>query len=102
MGLIEILNFKNKKPEGRVEGVEKVTGSGKYSAEYDVKNMCYAVLVGSIIPSGTIKSILVDNAKKVEGVIEVITHLNKPEVPAFSTEEKIKEAKFTLPVFHTD
>lgn len=102
MGLLEILNFKNKKPEGRVEGVEKVTGSGKYSAEYEVKNMCYGVLVGSTIPSGTMKSILVDNAKKVEGVIDVITHLNKPEVPAFSSEEKIKEAKFTLPIFHTN
>ena len=102
MGLLEMLNFKNKKPEGRVEGVEKVTGHGKYSAEYEVKNMCYGVLVGSTIPSGTIKSILVDNAKKVEGVIDIITHLNKPEVPAFSTEEKIKEAKFTLPVFYTD
>ncbi len=102
MGLLEILNFKNKKPEGRVEGVEKVTGSGKYSAEYEVKNMCYGVLVGSKIPSGIIKSILVDNAKKVEGVIDVITHLNKPKVPAFSSEEKIKEAKFTLPVFYTD
>lgn len=102
MGLLEILNFKNKRPEGRVEGVEKVTGSGKYSAEYEVKNMCYGVLVGSTIPSGTIKSVLVDNAKKVEGVIDVITHLNKPEVPAFSSEEKIKEAKFTLPIFHTN
>lgn len=102
MGLLEILNFINKRPEGRVEGVEKVTGSGKYSAEYEVKNMCYGVLVGSTIPSGTIKSILVDNAKKVEGVIDVITHLNKPEVPAFSSEEKIKEAKFTLPIFHTN
>ena len=102
MGLLEMLNFKNKRPEGRVEGIEKVTGSGKYSAEYEVKNLCYGVLVGSTIPSGTIKSILVDNAKKVEGVIDVITHLNRPQVPAFSTEEKIKEAKFTLPVFHTD
>ena len=102
MGLLEILNFKNKKPEGRVEGVEKVTGSGKYSAEYEVKNMCYGVLVGSTIPSGIIKSIFIDNAKKVEGVIDVITHLNKPEVPAFSSKEKIKEAKFSLPVFHTD
>ncbi|KQT26127.1 aldehyde oxidase [Chryseobacterium sp. Leaf405] len=102
MGLLNILNFKSKKTEGRVEGFAKVTGSGKYTAEYDVKNICYGVLVGSTIPSGIIKSILVDKAKEVEGVIDVITHLNKPAVQAFSTEEKIKEAKFTLPVFHTD
>lgn len=102
MGLLDILNFKNKKPKGRVEGIEKVTGQGKFSAEYEVKNMSYGVLVGSTIPSGTIKSIFVDKAKEVEGVIDVITHLNKPAVPGFSSEEKIKEAKFTLPVFYTD
>lgn len=102
MGLLDILNFKTKRPEGRVEGVAKVTGSGKYTAEYEVKNICYGVLVGSTIPSGIIKSIFTDKAKEVEGVIDIITHLNKPLVPAFATEEKIKEAKFTLPVFHTD
>ncbi|WP_288243566.1 xanthine dehydrogenase family protein molybdopterin-binding subunit [uncultured Chryseobacterium sp.] len=102
MGLLELLNIKSKRPEGRVEGVEKVTGSGKYAAEYEVKNICYAVLVNSTVPSGKIQSILVDKAKEVEGVIDIITHLHKPSVPGMATEEKIKEAKFGLPVFHTD
>lgn len=102
MGLIELIKDKFKKPEGRVEGVEKVTGKGKYAAEYEVKNMAYAVLVGSTVPAGSIQSILVDKAKEVEGVLDIITHLNKPIVPGLSTEEKIKEAKLGLPVFHTD
>jgi len=102
MGLIDLIKDKFKKPEGRVEGVEKVTGHGKYAAEYDVKNMSYAVLVGSTVPSGIIKSISVDKAKAVEGVLDVITHLNKPSVPGLATPEKIKEAKMGLPVFHTD
>lgn len=102
MGLLELLKFKSKRPEGRVEGAEKVTGIGKYAAEYEVKNICYAVLVGSTVPSGTIKSIFVDKAKEVEGVLDVITHLHKPDVPGLATQDKIKESKFGLPVFHTD
>lgn len=102
MGLLELLNIRSKRPEGRVEGVEKVTGSGKYAAEYEVNNICYAVLVNSTVPSGKIQSILVDKAKEVEGVIDIITHLHKPSVPGIATEEKIKEAKFGLPIFHTD
>lgn len=102
MGLLEVLKIKSKRPEGRVEGIDKVTGKGKYAAEYEVKNMCYAVLVNSTVPSGKIKSILVDQAKEVEGVIDIITHLHKPTVPGMATEDKIKESKFGLPVFHTD
>lgn len=102
MGLLELLNIRSKRPEGRVEGVEKVTGSGKYAAEYEVKNMCYAVLVNSTVPSGKIQSISVDKAKEVEGVIDIITHLHKPSVPGMDTEEKIKQSRFGLPIFHTD
>lgn len=102
MGIITTIKNKFKKPEGRVEGVEKVTGNGKYAAEYEVKNVCYGVLVDSAIPSGRIKSILVDKAKQVEGVIDIMTHLNRPDVPAFATPEKLKESRFGLPVFHTD
>jgi xanthine dehydrogenase YagR molybdenum-binding subunit len=88
--------------EGRVEGIAKVTGKGKYSAEYPVENVCHAVLVGSSIAAGTIKTIRVENAKQVAGVIEVITHLNKQTVPGFADEAKIKESRFGLPIFHTD
>ncbi len=88
--------------EGRVEAVAKVKGLGKYAAEYDVDNLCYAVLVTSDIASGTIKSINTDGAKQAEGVIDIISHLKKPSVPGFADEAKIKESKFGLPVFHTD
>ncbi|SEH47809.1 xanthine dehydrogenase family protein molybdopterin-binding subunit [Chryseobacterium culicis] len=102
MGILELFKSKSKRPEGRVEGVEKVIGNGKYAAEYVVKNVTYGVLVGSTIPSGSIKSILVDKAKQVEGVLDVITHLHKPLVPGLADEDKIKKANFGLPVFHTD
>ncbi|AYM98982.1 xanthine dehydrogenase family protein molybdopterin-binding subunit [Chryseobacterium sp. 3008163] len=88
--------------EGRVEGIAKVKGQGKYAAEYKVDNLCYGVLVTSEVASGTIKSINTDAAKQSEGLLDIISHLKKPLVPGFSDETKIKESKFGLPVFHTD
>ena len=88
--------------EGRVEAVAKVTGSGKYSAEYEVKNICYAVLVDSTIASGSIDKIDTATALLADGVIDIITHINKPIVPGLADEEKIKKSRFTFPVFHTD
>ncbi len=89
-------------PEGRVEGIAKVTGKGKYAAEYTVNNVCYGVLVGSTIPAGTIKNINLENAQQASGVLDIITHLHKPLVPGMADEAKIKESRFGLPVFHTD
>lgn len=89
-------------PEGRVEAVAKVTGKGKYAAEYEMENLCYAVLVNSTVPAGTIKSISLANAKQIAGVIDIITHENKQTVPGFADENKIKESRFGLPIFHTD
>ena len=89
-------------PEGRVEGVAKVTGKGKYAAEYEVPGVCYAVLVNSTIAAGTIKNINLQNARQVAGVIDIVTHQHKPQVPGLSDEAKIKESRFGLPVFHTD
>lgn len=89
-------------PAGRVEGYYKVTGSGKYAAEYQLENTCYAVLVGSTIAAGSIESIYVDEAKQVEGVLDILTHKNRPAIPAFADEEKRKKSGFSLPVLHTD
>ncbi|WP_295121041.1 xanthine dehydrogenase family protein molybdopterin-binding subunit [uncultured Chitinophaga sp.] len=99
--------FNTKKPvaaraEGRVEAVAKVTGSGKYAAEYEVKNVCYGVLAVSAVAAGSIKSIDLSKAKQVEGVLDIITHEHKPLVPGMADEAKIKETRFGLPIFHTD
>lgn len=89
-------------PEGRVEAISKVTGKGRYAAEYSVDNICYGILVGSTIAAGTITQIHVEEAKAVKGVLEIITHQHKPLVPGMADEAKIKEARFGLPIFHTD
>src|SRR6218665_101488 len=88
--------------EGRVEGIAKVTGKGKYAAEYMVDNMCYAVFVTSTVAAGTIKKLNLDEARMVDGVIDIITHEHKPLVPGMADEAKIRESRFGLPLFHTD
>ena len=67
----------------RVDGHLKVTGAAKYSAEYELPGMSYAVLVGSTIAKGRIKSIDARAAERAPGVLAVITHLNSPKVPGF-------------------
>ena len=88
--------------DGRVEAVAKVTGKGKYAAEYQAPGICYGFFATSTIAAGTIVSIDTTVAKQADGVIDIITHLNKPLVPGLSDETKIRDSRFGLPVFHTD
>lgn len=89
-------------PDGRVEAIAKVTGKGKYAADYEVANLCYAVLVGSTVPAGSITKLKLEDARQSSGVIDIISHQHKPEIPGFETENKIKDSRFGLPIFYTD
>src|SRR5436305_13046232 len=67
-------------PVDRVDGVAKVSGAGRYSAEITLSNTAYAVLVGAQVASGRITNIDTSEANKAEGVLAVLTHLNLPRV----------------------
>jgi xanthine dehydrogenase YagR molybdenum-binding subunit len=67
----------------RIDGKAKVTGQAKYSAEYDMPELAYGVLVGSTITKGTITAIDTKSAERAPGVLGVITHLNAPKVPGY-------------------
>lgn len=71
------------KPISRLEGHLKVTGSAKYAGEYDAPDLLYGYVVNSTITKGKIKSIDTETVKKMEGVIEVFTHENKPSTAWF-------------------
>jgi len=62
----------------RVDGPVKVMGKARYSAEFPVKKVSYAVAVGAAIANGKIRSINTAEAEKAPGVIAVITHKNRP------------------------
>ncbi len=65
----------------RYEGRLKVTGKAKYAAEYPMKNLAYAIMVQSTIPSGVITAIDQTAAMRAQGAIAVMTPFNAPKLP---------------------
>jgi xanthine dehydrogenase YagR molybdenum-binding subunit len=80
-------------PVDRVEAKQKVTGAAKYAAEYKPGGLTYGVLVTSTIAKGRIKTINAKRAENAPGVITVLTHLNRPEVPGWTAEKKPAEGE---------
>lgn len=83
----------------RVDARAKVTGAAKYSAEMQLPDLTYAVLVESKIGQGTIKKLATKKAEWAPGVIAVISHLNTPGVPEYKLPDQSKTQK-QLKVFN--
>ena len=70
--------------EHRYDGIAKITGKAKYAAEFTEpfakKNLVYAYIVQSTIPSGSIASIDQKEAERAFGVIAVLTPFNAPQL----------------------
>ena len=62
----------------RVDGHAKVTGAAKYAAEFNVADLAHASVVCSTIAKGRIVRIDTSAAERVEGVLGVLTHENRP------------------------
>ncbi len=84
------------------KGLAKVTGAATYTADYQLPNLAYGVLVGSTIASGRISALHSQEALAVDGVIDVLSYWNKPSVPAFEDKERLADIWFPFPVFYTD
>jgi xanthine dehydrogenase YagR molybdenum-binding subunit len=67
--------------DDRVDGIDKVTGKATFAAEHQLANMAYAVFVCSTIARGAIKNMVLSEAKKAPGVLDIIYYLNCPDVP---------------------
>ena len=65
----------------RVDGLLKVTGRARYSAEWPIDHLAYGVIVTSSIACGTITSIDTRAAADADGVIDVLTAGNAPRLP---------------------
>jgi xanthine dehydrogenase YagR molybdenum-binding subunit len=64
----------------RVDGRAKVTGKAKYAGEFTTRGLAYACVVESTIPRGRIARIDPSEALRVAGVIDVLTHDNRPNM----------------------
>ncbi|AKJ31891.1 xanthine dehydrogenase family protein molybdopterin-binding subunit [Caldimonas brevitalea] len=67
-------------PVPRVDGVAKVTGHARYAAEHPAQGLLYGVVVNSTIARGRIDSIDTGDALAVPGVVDVLSHLNRPKM----------------------
>lgn len=67
----------------RVDGLAKVTGEARYAAEYKTDGLLYGVVVSSAIVKGRIAAIEEKPARAVPGVVEILTHLNRPHIAWF-------------------
>ncbi|MET7801353.1 xanthine dehydrogenase family protein molybdopterin-binding subunit [Streptomyces decoyicus] len=68
------------RPLARVDGPAKVTGSGRYAAEFTLPGTTYAALVGARTASGRVLGIDTSAAEKAGGVLAVLTHRNLPKI----------------------
>ena len=70
----------------RVEGRLKVTGTAPYAFDHPIPDVCYAVLVGSTIARGSIDGVDSTAARKLPGVLAVITDFGGVQLPYDSRE----------------
>jgi xanthine dehydrogenase YagR molybdenum-binding subunit len=67
-------------PTSRIDGRAKVTGAAQYAGEFNVPGLAYGSVVTSTIAKGHIARIDVTRALAVEGVLDVLTHENRPKM----------------------
>jgi xanthine dehydrogenase YagR molybdenum-binding subunit len=75
-------------PLSRVDGKLKVTGAAKYSAEFQLPDLKYAVLVSSTVTKGRIKSIDTKAAASAPGVLLVVSHVNAIRPPGYPADNE--------------
>src|SRR5580692_12994578 len=75
-------------PTSRVDGHAKVTGAAKYAGEFNLPDLAYGAVVASTIAKGHIARIDTSEALRVKGVIDVLTHENRPRMAATSAAYK--------------
>ena len=64
----------------RVDGRAKVTGAAKYAGEFSAPDLVYAYVVEATIPKGRILRIDTSEAFGIGGVLDVLTHQNRPSM----------------------
>jgi xanthine dehydrogenase YagR molybdenum-binding subunit len=67
-------------PTSRVDGPAKVTGAAKYAGDAAASGLAYGAVVTSTIPKGRIATIDTSAALRVAGVLDVLTHENRPRM----------------------
>jgi xanthine dehydrogenase YagR molybdenum-binding subunit len=67
-------------PAPRTDARLKVTGAARYPADFPVGNPAFGFLVTSAIARGRIERLELDDARAVDGVLDILTHENTTEL----------------------
>ncbi|MGO4834571.1 xanthine dehydrogenase family protein molybdopterin-binding subunit, partial [Rhizobiaceae sp. 2RAB30] len=67
----------------RIDGPDKVTGKARYAAEHAAEGLVYGWIVSSAIARGRVTRIDDSVACAIDGVVEILTHENRPHVAWF-------------------
>src|SRR5262245_27009813 len=73
----------------RIDGHAKVTGAAKYAAEYNAPGLAHGSVITSSIAKGRIVRLDASEALRVDGVIDVLSHQNRPQMA--STDSAYKD-----------
>lgn len=73
--------------EDRADGLAKVTGRARFTAEHKIPGLVYGVFVCSTIAKGAIRNMILSEAKNAPGVLDIIHYLNCPPVPGYKIQE---------------
>ncbi|UCF68965.1 MAG: molybdopterin-dependent oxidoreductase, partial [Acidobacteriota bacterium] len=65
----------------RYDAPDKVTGRAKYTADLQLPGMVYGKILTSPVPHARIRSINVERARELEGVLDVLTGADVPDTP---------------------
>src|ERR1700712_5658290 len=68
----------------RVDGPAKVTGQAKYAGDFEAAGLVHAYVVESTIARGRVARIDISEALRVDGVLDVLTHENRPPLASNS------------------
>ena len=88
-------------PLTRREGVLKVTGGARYAADNHPPKMLHAVMAVSSIARGRVTSLDIAAAKRHPGVVEVMTHANRPPL-ADDPDAKTNPFMFRMELLQND
>lgn len=83
----------------RIEGAAKVTGSAKFSAEYQPDGLLYGVVVSAGIARGRIRSLHTAQAEDLPGVVSVLSHRCRPDVPWYKAVSSNSTASVSSPPY---
>ena len=69
------------KPISRLDGYDKVSGTARYTYDVTLPNMAFARTLRCPLPHANIKNIDISKAKKLPGVLAIVTYKNSPQIP---------------------